>query len=48
MVVAEYSPSAMDKPLARAALSDLAGRDEPALRDSSKHCALLGHNLVTV
>ena len=27
---------------------DLAGRDEPALRDSSKYCAFLGHNLVTV
>jgi hypothetical protein len=27
---------------------DLAGRDEPALRDCSKYCAFLGHNLVTV
>ena len=28
---------------------DLAGRDEPALRDSITYCALLGgHNLVTV
>jgi hypothetical protein len=27
---------------------DLGSRDEPALRDSSKYCAFLGHNLVTV
>ena len=27
---------------------DLAGCDEPALRDSSKYCAFLGHNLDTV
>lgn len=27
---------------------DMADRDEPAFRDSSNHCAFLGHNLVTV